>query len=89
MDDILRQLFHGDLRESERSVENLQKTKAGKQLDEVYSALLKTLSKTQRELFEAYYSAHASFSFLENERFYTNGVKTGMRLVIASMDFQP
>ncbi len=89
MDDILKQLFHGDLREAERSVEDLQKTKEFERLEEAYNALLKTLSTTQRELFEAYYSAHASCISVENERFYTNGVKTGMQLVIASMDFQP
>ena len=71
MDDILKQLFHGDLREAERSVEDLQKTKEFERLEEAYNALLKTLSTTQRELFEAYYSAHASCISVENERFYT------------------
>ena len=89
MDDILKHLFYGELNEVERSTESLQKTKEFARLDEAYDALQEALSEKQRKLFEEYYSAHAAYAALESERLYTNGVKTGMRLVIASMDFQP
>ena len=89
MDDILKHLYYGNLNELERSTKDLQKTKEFKRLDEAYEALQETLSEKQKELFEAYYSAHADYASLEDERLYTNGVKTGMRLVIASMDFTP
>lgn len=89
MDYILKHLFYGQLNEVERSTEGLQKTKEFERLDEAYNALQEALSEKQQKLFETYYSAHAAYASLENERLYTNGVKTGMQLVIASMDFTP
>ena len=89
MDDILKHLYYGNLNELERSAEDLQKTEEFKRLDEAYNALQEALSEKQKELFEAYYFAHGAYALLEEERLYTNGVKTGMRLVIASMDFTP
>ena len=89
MDDILKHLFYGELNEVERSTESLQKTKGFARLDEAYNALQEALSEEQGKLIEEYYSTHAAYAALESERLYTNGVKTGMRLVIASMDFPP
>ena len=89
MDDILKHLYYGNLNELERSTKDLQKTKEFKRLDEAYNALQKALSEKQKELFEAYYFAHSGYASLQEERLYTNGVKTGMQLVIASMDFTP
>ena len=89
MDDILKHLFYGNLNEASRSVEELQKTKEFASLDKAYNALQETLSEKQQKLLEAYYSAHAAYASLEEERLYANGVKMGMRLVMASMDFKP
>ena len=89
MEDILKQLFYGELKEAERPMGSLQKTKEFARLDEAYNALQEALSEQQRELFDRYYSAHATFASLENERFYTNGIKTGMQLVISAIHFQP
>ena len=50
MDDILKFLFYGQLNETERSTEDLQKTKEFARLDEAYNALQEALSEKQKEL---------------------------------------
>ena len=76
MDDILKHLYYGNLNELERGTKDLQKTEEFKRLDEAYNALQEALSEKQKELFETYYFAHGAYALLEEERLYTNGVKT-------------
>lgn len=85
MQNILRELYAGNLDPASCPVENPEYRQARQRLNDIYDQLEHTLSPNQRETWNKLWAAECKSSFYEDEQLFLTGFRMGMRMAAESL----